>query len=97
MLSVHVARTRGTGVIWIAPLFLFMAVSQTGSAVVLVANSEAQLISAINSDNGNGTDDTIVIDAVTITLSAAGLPLVTSNIAFVGQGAGQTIIDGDLW
>ena len=91
-----------------AVLIMTLALSDRLHAAVFSCPSGdvACLITAINTANENGEDDTIQLQAGTYTLTAVdnviendggnGLPSITSAITITGAGADTTIIERDV-
>jgi uncharacterized repeat protein (TIGR01451 family) len=94
--------TKGLRFLFILALVLTMGIVSVPMAhadTIIVACNASDLITAINTANGNGEDDTIILETgCTYTLSSAnaadpdgygpvGLPPITSNIAIQGNGA----------
>ncbi len=74
---------------------IFWLATMSANAAIFLAGTEAELIGAINSANGNGESDTITLTA-DISISSIytnttvhgelGLPIITSNITINGNG-----------
>ena len=72
----------------IVPLFLLLSIIPAYSAVFNIPSGNVtSLMAAINAANANGEENTINLEDGIYTLTASGLPLITSALTITGAGA----------
>jgi hypothetical protein len=78
----------------IVSLFLLLSIIPAQAAVFNIPSGNVTaLIAAINTANANGEENTINLEAGTYTLTAVGLPIITSTLTLRGAGSGFSIIE----